>query len=167
MDWTQVTLEDLISNCKALLDEYAASIVEAAQAGMESEKVTELETTLAEKDKALAEVTEQANAAVEKVGALEENTKKLTLDLKVAEAAHVGVMAKYIAEELRGQVACEEDIGKLLPEVKQRALALVLNEGITGTAKGRSSFSEDGEGSQTDEGPELTEEAKKVLSLAQ
>lgn len=166
MDWTLVTLEDLISNCKPLLDEYAASILEAHQAGMESEKVKELEATLQEKDKALAEVTEQVTTAAEKVATLEEETKKLTLGIKVAEAAQVGAMAKYIAEELQGKVTCEEDIAKMLPEIKQRALALVLNEGVSGKAKGQSSF-EDDKGSDTEGDVELTEEAKKVLSLAQ
>jgi len=159
MDWEKVTLEDLVENCKQLLDGYAATIVEAVQE-QNQEKVGALETSVQvlteEKDKSqkeAADAAEQATGSATQIAGLE-------LKLKIAEAAQIGSMSKLVFEELTEKVKTEEDIATHLTEAKEKAMALVLSSVGDGIPKGTTDVGDD------DKEPELTEEAQKVLSLA-
>ena len=156
MDWEEVTLEDLLENCKGLLDEYAATVVAAAQ--------EQAQGKLEELTSAVATLTEEKGALVadtEKLSEAEDKLKELELKVKVAEAAHIGSIAQTVYEGLSEKVKKEEDIAEFLTEEKHKAMAVALAGIGDGEPKGKARIEDD----EDDDEP-LTEERKKILGLA-
>jgi hypothetical protein len=158
MNWEELKLEELLEHAKPLLDEYAATVAEAV-----GEQATALQGKVAELEEAVVKLTEEKVTLAEQATAATEQLAIVGLKLKVAEAAHVG-MSKSIYEELASAVAKEEDIPALLAEAKDKALAVALSGVSRGEPKGQTSFEDEDE--DEDEEPQMTEEAKKILSLA-
>jgi len=156
MDWENVTLEELLENCKALLDEHAATVVEAVQ-----ERATGLEGKVEELTSTIATLTEEKEAAEAKALEAVDAVADMELKLEVAKAAHIGSISKMVFEELSQSVHTEEDIAKNLVEAKEKAMTLVLASAGEGLVKGKADV-----GGDDEDDVELTEEAKKVLALA-
>ena len=152
MDWDKVTLEELLENCKPLLDEHTAPIVEAGQV-----KATELESTVEELNATIATLTEEKESAEEKAVEAVDAVAGIELKLKVAEAAHIGGISRIVFEELGKVVKTEEDIAENLASAKEKAMTLVLASADGGQAKGLAQVEEDGGEIK------LSEEAKTIL----
>ena len=119
MDWEELTLEELESNAKALLDDYLAKHLDAAKAQIDA-LTTEVDALkAAAPDDALTEkVTELADL-------LGVETKKVTgleFDLAVEKAAQLG-LSSVIAEVLHEEAKTVEEIAEKLPGIKERAMA--------------------------------------------
>jgi len=147
MDWQNVTLEDLVQNCPQILADYVADIV----AGKERELEEKYKATLEEANAKLQE-------ALAKTKALGDELATMRLSLRVAEAAHIGSVPKFVAEKLRDVVKSEEDVGKYLPDILQQAFRTALNE-ERGAASGKVDVP------QAEQG-ELSPEQMRILKLA-
>jgi len=152
MDWDKVTLEELLENCKPLLDEHTAPIVEAGQV-----KATELESTVEELNATIVTLTEEKESAEAKAVEAVDAVAGIELKLKVAEAAHIGGISRIVFEELGKVVKTEEDIAENLASAKEKAMTLVLASADGGQAKGLAQVEEDGGEIK------LSEEAKTIL----
>ena len=153
MDWGKVTMEELLENCKPLLDEHAATVIETVQ-----EQATGLEAKVEELTATIATLTEEKGAAEAKVVAAVDAVAGLELKLKVAKAAHIGSISRAVYDELSQNVKTEADIATNLVEAKEKAMTLVLAAAGEGVAKGLALVEED------DGEPELSEEAKTILA---
>ena len=171
MDWEKVTLEELLENAKPLMDEYAATMVEATQEQVASVAEASLEqaATLQEQVDALGQkvtlLVEEKEALVEGQSVVAAKAAGLELKLALAEAAHIGKMAKMVYAELSEGVTSVDQLPEKLAGARDKAMMLVLSSIGEGEAKGQASF-EDAEGDGEDEEPQMTEEAKKILDLA-
>ena len=156
MDWEKVTMEELLENCKPLLDEHAATVVEAVQ-----EKATGFEGQIEELTATIATLTEEKEVAEGKSVEAVEAVADMELKLEVARAAHVGSISKMVYEELVENVQTREDIAANLASAKEKAMTLVLASAGDGLAKGLATVDEEGAG---DIEPKLTEDAKTILA---
>lgn len=166
MNWEEVTLEELLEHCGPLLQEHAATLVEAVQA-----QVTELQGVVEDMEAAIAVLDEENATAEEKLataetdakGAIAEAIEALELELEIAKAAHVGSMSRTVFEELKANVESKEQIADNLAAAREKAMTLVLASASAGKAKGQTRFEDEDE---DDDDEPMTEEAKKVLSLS-
>jgi len=156
MDWNKVTMEELLENCKPLLDEHTATVVGAVQ-----ERATELEGKVEELTATVAALTEQKEAAEAKAVEAVEGVADLELKLEVAKAAHIGSISKMVYEELSQKVQAEGDIAASLAEAKEKAMTLVLASAGDGLAKGKTDIDEEEDGGAE---PKLSEEAEVILA---
>jgi len=107
LDLSKLTLEDLQKARPDLLQEYAASVLEAHQG--------------AANDAAVAALTEEKTALSAQVQALQTQLADTKFMLAVAEAAQIGVGRK-IYEKLKADVATIEEIAAKLPAIRTAAL---------------------------------------------
>jgi hypothetical protein len=168
MEWDKLTLEELTEHRKDLLDQHTASVVEALQAQVLATASPEL--AAAQEKLAEAEVV-QAKLVEEKL-ALEKSIADDILKDKIATAARFGTMSQIVYEELCKAVKTEEDIAKLLPSIRDKAMSVVLSGAqpqnarpISGSAK-PPVVEEADPGQEVEEEVEMTEEARKILRLS-
>jgi hypothetical protein len=167
MEWGELTLEELVANRQDLLDEHVASVTEVL-----NQKVQDLEAQLVEAQKVTTEdlVPLADKTALEvKVAEMLAELSTLRLEVAIEYAAQIGVGRK-IVEELKSKVKIIEDIDKMLPNARSRALALVLS-GVAPSpvtaARGvvheeQVEVNEDG----TVDDDELTEEQRDIMRIA-
>jgi len=165
MEWKDIDLKSLLENRKDLLEEYAASLKDVlpAQDPKLAGRVTELEAQV-------KTLTEEKGTLTVKLDAATVQSGQLQLGLKVVEAAQFGV-SRIVAEELAKVVKEEADIAKLLPDIKTKAIALLLgnkpSDQVVG--KGQTHIVEESAGTPAGggiDGDALDEEKRTILSLS-
>jgi len=161
MEWEKVTLEDLVTARKDLLDDYVATLVEAGALVKADEKAEEEKLTLVTLTEELSSVKAKA----------EEDQKALAeavLGQKIAEASLIGRIPQALHEILVEKVKTEEDIAKVLPDAREQAIVAATNLLEVGTktsAKGTTKPEAPPESVVGEPEPEeqITEEARTIL----
>lgn len=120
MEWDKVTLKDLQDNVPALLNEYAAPLLETAKAQIEALKAQVAE---AEKGKAdLAKAQEQVTALTASLEAATTKVAALEAESKLRQAAETP-LGKAIYTELAKRNPKPEELEAVLKEVREAALS--------------------------------------------
>jgi len=168
-NWENVTLEEIESNARDLLDEYLAKHLDAAK-----EQIKALETELADTKTALAKATKAPDPNVklqehvaELTGLLSESNAKLSkyeFDLAVLKASQAG-LSSTIAEVLMQEVTSIDEIAEKLPGIKERALATYhASFGTPSSAKGVvNDRNNDPDDDLVPEEPVYSEEVERML----
>jgi len=169
VEWTKVTLEDLIKNVKPLLDEFAATAIEASDLGNAKSAAEAQVATLTQEKAALsAQVADFQSKASDAVAALEE----LKLRQALAEASLIGA-GRAIYARLQTDVKNLEELSAKLPAIRAEALSAFLVSASKGAqevpAGGNGNppaETESGAAGESGEGGEgITEEQERMLAL--
>jgi hypothetical protein len=116
MDWTKVTIEDVVANMGVALKAYVQTQVEEAVKAPNA-RVQEVENQMATAALALEEAKKVSNPNL----ALEEKIQGLELQVAIAKSAHIGISG-VIATALEAKVKKVEDIAGVLPGIRAAAL---------------------------------------------
>jgi len=116
MDWTKVTIEDVVANMGVALKAYVQTQVEEAVKAPNA-RVKEVEDQMATAALALEEAKKVSNPNP----ALEEKIQGLELQVAIAKSAHIGISG-VIATALEAKVKKVEDIAGVLPSIRAAAL---------------------------------------------
>ena len=159
MDYSELTLEILETNSKALLDEYLAKHLDAAKA--------QINTLTAEIDTLKAAVpdaalTEKVTELTGLLGGANGKVTALEFDLAIEKAAQIG-LSSVIADVLREEASSKEEIAEKLPGIKERAMATYLASfGVEVKPKGTSKVGDDDKGND-----DLTPDARDKMEFTE
>jgi len=167
MEWSELTLEELVAHRQDLLDEHVASVTEVL-----NQKITDLDAQLVEAKKVTTEdlVPLADKTALEaKVTEMTAELSVLKLEVAIEKAAQIGVGRK-IVEELKSKVKVIEDIDKMLPNARSKALSLVLAGTPASPATAAKGIVHEemveGDEDNTVDDDELTEEQRDIMRIA-
>lgn len=185
MEWKDLTLEGLQANRQDLLDAFAADAIEATKAQLAEEAKTaiaakdeaitaktaaeaqlaDIAKNVSDAEQAAKTITEERDAAKTTVAAKETEIVALKLKVAIAEAAHIGTIPKAVYASLVEEVKVEDDIARLLPGARSKAMIAHLSGDVgVGNARGQTHFDE----AVTEEAgvpAEISADADHILAL--